>query len=74
MTGSCYDGSTDFKWIKDNEPFGGSLDVYEIAEVANFEASEGKTPFDRFYCNGRLLLGCPNCGVMNRNYSYEEKE
>ena len=46
MTGSCYDGSTDFAWIKSNKPLGGSLDVYEIAEVANFEASEGKTPFD----------------------------
>lgn len=46
MTGSCYDGSTDFKWIKDNEPFGGSLDVYEIAEVANFENVPGQTAFD----------------------------
>ena len=46
MTGSCYDGSTDFKWIKDNEPLGGSLDVYEIAEVANFENVPGRTAFD----------------------------
>lgn len=46
MTGSCYDGSTDFKWIIDNEPFGGSLDVYEIAEVANFESVPGQTAFD----------------------------
>lgn len=46
MTGSCYDGSSDFKWIKDNEPLGGSLDVYEIAEVANFENVPGQTAFD----------------------------
>lgn len=46
MTGSCYDDSTDFKWIKDNEPLGGSLDVYEIAEVANFESVPGQTAFD----------------------------
>lgn len=46
MTGSCYDGSTDFKWIRDNEPLGGSLDVYEIAEVANFENVSGQTAFD----------------------------
>ena len=46
MTGNCYDGSTDFKWIKDNEPLGGSLDVYEIAEVANFESVPGQTAFD----------------------------
>ncbi|MBO4933724.1 MAG: site-specific DNA-methyltransferase [Clostridia bacterium] len=46
MTGSCYDGSTDFKWIKDNAPLGGSLDVYEIAEVANFESVPGQTAFD----------------------------
>ena len=46
MTGSCYDGSTDFKWAKDNAPLGGSLDVYEIASVSNAEHICGKTPFD----------------------------
>lgn len=46
MTGSCYDGSTDFAWLKDNAPMGDNLDVYEIADVSNFEATEGKTPFD----------------------------
>lgn len=46
MTGECYDGSKDFNWIKENEPYGGRLEVYEIAEVSNASASEGKTPFD----------------------------
>ena len=46
MTGECYDGSKDFKWAKDNEPYGGNLDVYEIASVANNEFVEGKSPFD----------------------------
>ena len=46
MTGSCYDGTNSFEWIKDHTPLGDNLDVYEIAEVANFEAAEGKTPFD----------------------------
>ena len=46
MTGSCYDGTIDFKWLKDNEPYGGSLDVYEIESVSNAEHICGKTPFD----------------------------
>lgn len=46
MTGECYDGSKDFKWINDNEPYGGNLDVYEIESVANNEFVDGKTPFD----------------------------
>ena len=46
MTGSCYDGTNDFDWLKKNEPYGGNLDVYEIASVANFETTQGKTPFD----------------------------
>jgi len=46
MTGECYDGNKDFDWIKNNEPYGDNLDVYEIETVANFESSEGKTPFD----------------------------
>ncbi|MCM1194631.1 MAG: site-specific DNA-methyltransferase [Firmicutes bacterium] len=46
MTGSCYDGSTNFKWLESHKALGGSLDVYEIASVANFEKTIGKTPFD----------------------------
>ncbi len=46
MTGSCYDGTEDFPWRNDNAPLGDNLDVYEIAEVSAFEATEGKTPFD----------------------------
>lgn len=46
MTGECYDGEKDFPWLKDNEPYGGNLDVYEIKSVANFENKEGQTPFD----------------------------
>lgn len=46
MTGKCYDGSTDFKWLESHSPLGGSLDVYEIEEVANFEKVEGKSPFE----------------------------
>lgn len=46
MTGACYDGTNDFKWIKENSPYGGNLDVYDIASVASFEATKGKTAFD----------------------------
>ena len=46
MTGECYDGNKEFDWIKKNEAFGGSLDVYEIADVANNESAEGQSPFD----------------------------
>lgn len=46
MTGSCYDGSSNFEWAKKNKPYGGNLDVYEIDHVANFESTKGKTPFD----------------------------
>ena len=46
MTGECYDGSSDFEWIKKNEALGGSLDVYEIESVNNAEQSDGQSPFD----------------------------
>lgn len=46
MTGECYDGSQDFKWIEDNEPYGENLDVYEIKTVSNFETTKNKSPFD----------------------------
>lgn len=46
MTGECYDGSKDFRWIEENEPYGGKLEVYEIAEVSDASATSGNTPFD----------------------------
>lgn len=46
MTGVCYDGTSNFNWIKTNKPYGGSLDVYEIDYVADTEHEVGKTAFD----------------------------
>jgi len=46
MTGRCYDGTSDFDWIKKNKPLGDNLLVLDIAEVSNFEAVEGKAAFD----------------------------
>ncbi len=46
MTGECYDGTKDFKWIEDNDAFGGNLDVYEIKTISNSDNSTRATPFD----------------------------
>ncbi len=47
MTGSCYDGSTEFEMARKGfTPYGGNLDVYTVESVANFEKEPGKTPFD----------------------------
>lgn len=47
MTGSCYDGSKEFKLARESaEPLGGNLDVYEIKKVANFEKEPGKSAFE----------------------------
>ncbi len=46
MTGKCYDGTSNFSWLKNNKPYGGNLDVYEIETVSNFEHLPGKTAFD----------------------------
>ncbi len=46
MTGSCYDGTADFKWVQSNTPYGGNLEVVEIDHVSNFECHEGKSPFE----------------------------
>ena len=55
MTGCCYNksakypfytGTNEFEWIKTNQPYGGSLDVYEIETVSDSEHIVGKTAFD----------------------------
>ncbi len=35
MTGSCYDGTNDFKWLKDNKPYQNNLEVYELDSIAS---------------------------------------
>ncbi len=45
MTGSCYDGSKDFPWLKDNEPYNANLDVYEIEHISNL-ATPQQNPFE----------------------------
>ncbi len=39
-------GKTNFDWLKKYEPYGGSLEVYDIAEVNNYERKEGQSPFE----------------------------
>ena len=46
MTGECYDGNKDYPWIKDNQPYGGNLDVYEIERIPDHLTADNKTPFE----------------------------
>lgn len=46
MTGECYDGTRDFAWAQKNRPYGGSLEVVDIATVADFNARPGQSAFD----------------------------
>ena len=46
MTGCCYNGDTNFKWLENNEPYNNNLDVYDIKEVINTETREGKSAFE----------------------------
>jgi len=63
MTGKCYDGTDNFKWLEKNKPLGDSLDVYDIDTVANFEMSKGKTPFDVI---DETLYGQEKLGVSDK--------
>ncbi len=46
MTGKCYDGTNNFKWLEKNKPLGDNLLVLNIQKVANFANKKGETPFD----------------------------
>lgn len=46
MTGSDYDGTTEFEWLNKNEPYMDNLDVFDICEVDSHEQTPGKTAFD----------------------------
>lgn len=46
MTGKTYSGKKNFKWISDNEPLGGTLNVYWIKTIRSNQFEKNKTPFD----------------------------
>ena len=63
MTGECYDGTTNFKWLEKNKPLGGNLDVYDVSTVAPYATTEGNTPFDVI---DETLYGQPELNVTDK--------
>ena len=59
MTGECYDGTKDFKWIEKNKPLGDNLDVYDIATVAPYSDE----PFEKI---DETLYGQEKLGVNEK--------
>lgn len=78
MTGTAYDGTSNFKWAKEHKPYGDNLDVYEIGEVSNSSDTEGKTPVDLI---DETLYGLPPFKTMREkmdwvceNFEHTQKE
>lgn len=46
MTGSDYDGTSDFPWAKKNEPLGGSLLALDLKEISDKACPPSPTPFE----------------------------
>ena len=46
MTGSDYDGDSDFPWAEKNEPLGGNLLALDIKEISDKACPPSPTPFD----------------------------
>ena len=46
MTGQCYNGTNNFKWLENNKPYGDNLEVTEIAEISPTVSEKDNTPFD----------------------------
>ena len=59
MTGECYDGTKNFKWIEENEPLGDNLDVYDISTVAPYSDE----PFEKI---DETLYGQKKLGVKEK--------
>lgn len=67
MTGECYDGSRDFAWAQKHQPYGGSLDVVDVATVANFNAMAGQSAFDVI---DETLYGQPRFETMEQKVDW----
>lgn len=49
MSGECYDGNSDFKWIKENKPYGDSLEVSEIQSLSAMDKKIFETIDEKLY-------------------------
>lgn len=49
MSGECYDRSSDFKWIKENKPYGDSLEVSEIKSISAMDKKIFETIDEKLY-------------------------
>jgi len=59
MTGQCFDGTKNYKWIEKNASLGDNLDVYDIATVAPFSDE----PFEKI---DETLYGKAKLGVNEK--------
>ena len=67
MTGKCYDGSRDFAWAQKHQPYGGSLEVVDVATVANFNNLPGQSAFDVI---DEALYGQPRFETMEQKVDW----
>ena len=67
MTGECYDGTRDFAWLQSHQPYGGSLEVVDIATVADFNATPGQSALDVI---DETLYGLPCFGTMEQKANW----
>ena len=72
MTGKCYDGTDDFKWLDKNEPLGDSLDVYDIATISPYDNKPFKVIDETLYgqqkldVNEKVKWVCENFEAVQR--------
>lgn len=67
MTGECYDGTHDFAWAQNHQPYVGSLEVVDIATVANWNAMPGQSAFDVI---DETLYGLPRFETMEHKVDW----
>ena len=67
MTGKCYDNSSEFQWVKENSPYGGNLDVYEIESLPSNAFLKGQNAFE---CIDETLYGKPKCQTIKEKIEW----
>ena len=67
MTGECYDGTSNFAWAQSHQPYGGSLEVVEIATVANWNATPSQSAIDVI---DETIYGLPRFKTMEQKVDW----
>ncbi len=74
MSGECYNGDKNFKWLEKNAPYGGNLEVSEIKHISPFDTEIFTKIDERLYGLEKFSNPCEKIQWVCENFDLTRKK